>query len=83
MLEHGATDEVVCFAMDHEGYGQEIGCAVRLVAGQSLDDQQLKQWLRGRIAYFKIPAKIWFVEEIPKTATGKLQRRALGKIFAG
>ncbi|KAK2764010.1 hypothetical protein FQN54_009629 [Arachnomyces sp. PD_36] len=69
--------EAVSFAIPDEGhYGEDIGFAVVLKKdGLSTSDEALKTWMASKVAKFKVPKKIWILPEIPKTATGKIQRR--------
>ncbi|KAI4226133.1 MAG: hypothetical protein LQ349_006932 [Xanthoria aureola] len=71
---HELVKDVVAFAMADEVYGQELGVAVMLSEGAALGERELKKWVRERVAPLKVPKKIWFPTEIPKTATGKVQR---------
>ncbi|KAI4249437.1 MAG: hypothetical protein L6R42_008988 [Xanthoria sp. 1 TBL-2021] len=72
---HDMVKDVVAFAIEDEVYGQELGVAVVLVGGEgALGERELKKWVRERVAPLKVPKKIWFPTEIPKTATGKVQR---------
>jgi len=73
--QHPALDEVVTFAIDDETYGHDVGMAVSLRKGEDLTAMALKKWIRESISAMKVPKHIWITEEIPKTATGKVQRR--------
>lgn len=80
--QHESIAESVAFAIDDEAYGQDVGVAVKLADGKSLDAQELKTWVSGKVSKFKVPKKVWFPEEIPKTATGKVQRRLVAEAMA-
>ena len=56
-------------------YGQEVGVAIVLKPNQKLDEKKLKAWVADKLAKFKVPKKVYFTENMPKTATGKIQRR--------
>ncbi|PGG96359.1 hypothetical protein GX51_07853 [Blastomyces parvus] len=71
--------EAVCFAIPDAHYGEDIGVAVVLKKGGSLSEDSLKSWIAPKVAKFKIPKKIWILPEIPKTATGKIQRRKVAE----
>ncbi|CCF47470.1 peroxisomal-CoA synthetase [Colletotrichum higginsianum] len=60
-------------------YGQDIGVAVVLKPGQQLKGDDLKKWVSEKLAKFKVPKKIYFTETMPKTATGKIQRRIVAE----
>lgn len=76
---HPAIAEVVSFAVPDELYGQEIAVAVVVKPGASLTQDGLKTWASEKLAKFKIPKKIYFTEVMPKTATGKIQRRIVAE----
>lgn len=66
--------EAVSFAMEDATYGQKVGAAV-VVEGNVTQDDIRNALLDGRLSKFKVPERIWIVPSIPKTATGKIQRR--------
>jgi acyl-CoA synthetase (AMP-forming)/AMP-acid ligase II len=77
LLRHPSIAEAVTFAIPHEMLGEEVGAAVVLVEGQVATEAELRDFLRGQLAPFKVPKQILLVEEIPKGATGKIQRIGL------
>jgi acyl-CoA synthetase (AMP-forming)/AMP-acid ligase II len=77
LSEHPAVAQVVCFALRHDKLGEEVAAAVVLRDGASLDEPALRAFAAERLADFKVPRRILFVPEIPKGATGKLQRIGL------
>ena len=77
MLGHPAVAEAVAFAIPHDKLGEEVGAAVVLSDGHELDERELKRYLSERLVAFKVPRTIVFVSEIPKGATGKIQRIGL------
>ncbi|RAK72369.1 acyl--CoA ligase [Aspergillus fijiensis CBS 313.89] len=80
LLHHPKVAEAVCFAIPDEGhYGEEIGAAVVVKNGASATEAELKAWVESKLAKFKTPKKIWLVPQIPKTATGKIQRRKVAE----
>ena len=81
VASHPIVAEAVSFAIDDDMYGQDIGVAVVLKDGQrgKLRQGDIKEWVEARAAKFKIPKKVWFTEIMPKTATGKVQRRIVAK----
>ena len=58
-------------------YGEEVGAFIKLKEGQSLTEEEVKLFCRGNIARYKIPKYIFFVEEFPMTASGKIQKYRL------
>ncbi|KAK9346845.1 hypothetical protein V1522DRAFT_450861 [Lipomyces starkeyi] len=82
LLEHGAVAEAVAFAVPDEMYGQEVQAAVVLKAdARNVTEQDIKDFMAERVAKFKVPKKIYFTEVMPKTATGKIQRKNIADKF--
>ena len=79
LMDHPALAQVVTFAMPHEKLGEEVAAAVVLREGQVVSEGELRKFAAGRLADFKVPRTILFLDEIPKGATGKLQRIGLAK----
>ncbi len=77
LMHHPAVMQVVTFAMPHEKLGEDVAAAVVLREGCSLDEHELREFASTKLAAFKVPRKILFMAEIPKGATGKLQRIGL------
>ena len=79
LMEHPAVQQVVTFAVADKMLGEEIGAAVVLADGGELDAAGLRAYAGEHLAKFKIPKHVVFVAEIPKGATGKLQRIGLAE----
>jgi acyl-CoA synthetase (AMP-forming)/AMP-acid ligase II len=79
LMEHPDIQQVVTFAVADKMLGEEIGAAIVMAHGKSMDAGQLRKYAGEHLAKFKIPKHIVFVDEIPKGATGKLQRIGLAK----
>lgn len=79
LAAHPAVSEAVSFALESELYGQEVGAAVVVKAGNKVTVEQLKVFVAEKLSRFKIPTKIWFIDVMPKTATGKIQRRLVAE----
>jgi acyl-CoA synthetase (AMP-forming)/AMP-acid ligase II len=77
IMDHPAVAQVVTFGMPHEKLGEDVAAAVVLKEGQSVGEKELRDFVAGKLADFKVPRKILFLSEIPKGATGKLQRIGL------
>jgi acyl-CoA synthetase (AMP-forming)/AMP-acid ligase II len=77
LMDHAAVAQVVCFGMPHAKLGEEVAAAVVLREGQQASERELQDFVARRVADFKVPRKILFMDEIPKGATGKLQRIGL------
>lgn len=79
LMDHPAVAQVVTFAMPHDKLGEEVAAAAVLRDGQELTERELRDFASERLADFKVPRRILFLEEIPKGATGKLQRIGLAE----
>ncbi|RYO79616.1 hypothetical protein DL766_001902 [Monosporascus sp. MC13-8B] len=79
LVRHPAVAEAVSFAVPDDLYGQEVGVAVVLKKGERLAADELRAWAAERLAKFKVPKEIYFTEVMPKTATGKIQRRIVAE----
>ena len=79
LMDHPAVLQVVTFAVPHDRLGEEVAAAVVLREGAAATEQELRSFLSQRIAAFKTPKTILFLTEIPKGATGKLQRIGLAQ----
>ncbi|KAF3915888.1 S-dihydroxybenzoyltransferase [Arthrobotrys entomopaga] len=79
LLSHPAVAEAVSFGMDDELMGQEPAAAVVFKEGKGASVDELKGFLGDRLARFKIPKRIFVTKHMPKTATGKIQRRIVAE----
>ncbi|TDQ80621.1 acyl-CoA synthetase (AMP-forming)/AMP-acid ligase II [Dongia mobilis] len=79
LMEHPAVAQIVTFAMPHDKLGEEVAAAVVLKDGTAATERDLREFAAQRLADFKVPKKILFLAEIPKGATGKLQRIGLAQ----
>jgi acyl-CoA synthetase (AMP-forming)/AMP-acid ligase II len=77
LMDHPAVQQVVTFAMPHPRLGEEVAAAVVLRPGAEADEAALRGFAAERLAAFKVPRRIVVLDEIPKGATGKLQRIGL------
>jgi len=69
----------VTFAMPHPKLGEDVGAAVVLKEGATATESDIRSFASARLAAFKVPRKILILDEIPKGATGKLQRIGLAE----
>jgi acyl-CoA synthetase (AMP-forming)/AMP-acid ligase II len=80
LLSHSAVKDAVCFGVADEKYGELVSAAVTLQGEAEVRD--LIEHCRDRLAAFKVPATVHVLAEIPRTATGKIQRRRVGEFIA-
>jgi acyl-CoA synthetase (AMP-forming)/AMP-acid ligase II/thioesterase domain-containing protein len=77
LLGHPGVRQAVCFAIPHLQLGEEIGAAIELEPGVSLEASELRAWARTRLPGFKVPRIIRIVDDLVPGATGKLARAGL------
>ena len=77
LYSHPAIAEAAVFGIPDEIYGENLAAAVVLRAGHSLTEEELKAFIGGYVTKFKIPAKIIFMEALPKGPSGKILKRAI------
>src|ERR1044072_4092445 len=70
--QHDKICDVYVYGIPNERLGEEIAAAVRLRAGEQATPEELKAFCEGRLAKFKIPREIRFVDSFPMTASGKI-----------
>jgi len=79
LLDHPAVAQAVTFALPHDKLGEDVAAAVVLREGQTASERELRDFVAARLADFKVPRRIVFLEEIPKGPTGKQQRIGLAQ----
>jgi len=79
LLEHPAIAIAVTFALPHHKFREEVAAAVVLREGGTVSEQELRTFVSTRLANFKVPRRIVFVDKIPAGPTGKLQRIGLAQ----
>jgi acyl-CoA synthetase (AMP-forming)/AMP-acid ligase II len=81
LSNHPAIAQVIIFGLPHAKLGEEVAAAVVLRTGMTLGEHELKDFVRARLAGFKVPRKVVFLTEIPLGSTGKPQRRGLAGLL--
>jgi fatty-acyl-CoA synthase len=79
LLRHPAVQEAAIVGLPHEKWGEAPHAYVVLKSGASATEEELIKLCRDRLAHFKAPHSVTFVQELPKTATGKIQKYVLRK----
>ncbi len=77
LLRHPAIQEVAVVGISHEHWGEVPEAFVVLKSEASASEAELREFARAALAHFKVPHRFTFVEELPKTATGKIQKYML------
>ena len=79
LLDHPAVQQALAFAVPHDKLGEDVAAVVVLKDGAVATERELRDFVNEKLAAFKVPNKIYFLSEIPKGATGKLQRIGLAE----
>ncbi len=77
LMDHPAVLQVVTFGFPHDKLGEDVAAAVVLRENKTATEKELREFVASRVTDYKVPRKIIFLDEIPKGATGKLQRIGL------
>lgn len=79
LLGHPAVAEAVCFGVPHTMYGEAVQAAV-VVSGDT-DEDAIRAYCGEHLAGFKVPDRVYIIDTMPRTATGKIQRRHIAAMF--
>ena len=71
---HPAVQEVQVFGVPDDKYGEELCAWIQLRPGTTVDEAAIRDYCRGRIAHYKVPRHVRFVDAFPMTVTGKIQK---------
>jgi fatty-acyl-CoA synthase len=77
LLTHPAVQEVAVVGMPHEKWGEAPHAFVVLRNGMDVTEEELREFARMNMAHFKVPSAFTILTELPKTATGKIQKYVL------
>jgi len=83
MLEHPAVLEAAAFGVPHPRLGESVAAAAVLKPGALVSEQELKRFLSARLAPYKLPRRVTWLESLPRGATGKVSRSALSQAGIG
>jgi long-chain acyl-CoA synthetase len=77
LYEHPAVMEAAVIAVPDDTLGEEVGAAIAFKPGESATKEEIQNFAKEQVAAYKYPRHIWFVDELPKTATGKILKRQI------
>ena len=77
LYEHPAVLEAAVLGVPHESLGEEVGAVVVLKDGESAGEDEIRDYMKQRVAAYKYPRVVWFAEELPKGPTGKILKREI------
>lgn len=75
LYEHPAVAAAAVIGIPHETLGEEVGAAVQLKPGAQATEDELRTYTKDRVAAYKYPRHIWFLDALPTGPTGKIQKR--------
>jgi long-chain acyl-CoA synthetase len=75
LYEHPAVAEAAVIGIPHDSLGEEVGAAVALKTDSTATPEELRDYVKERVAAYKYPRQIWLVDALPKGPTGKVQKR--------
>lgn len=81
LLSHPAVAQAVAFAVPDEKYGEEVNAAVVPADGVTVMEEDVISTCKKNLAAFKVPKRVFVTDSLPKTASGKIQRRAMAEHF--
>jgi long-chain acyl-CoA synthetase len=77
LYEHPAVAEAAVIGVPHPTHGEEVAAAVALKPGQSVTADEIRDYTKERVAAYKYPRHVWFVDALPKGPTGKILKREI------
>eukprot|EP00026_Physarum_polycephalum_P001975 Phypoly_transcript_01979.p1 GENE.Phypoly_transcript_01979~~Phypoly_transcript_01979.p1 ORF type:complete len:467 (+),score=109.53 Phypoly_transcript_01979:1527-2927(+) len=81
LIEHPKVSEAICFAVPDEKYGEEVQAVVVPKEGQTVTEKEIEDFAKSRLSAFKVPKKVFIADKLPRTATGKLQRKHIAEVY--
>ncbi|KAF5191046.1 Acetyl-coenzyme a synthetase [Thalictrum thalictroides] len=81
LLSHPDVAQAVSFGVPDDKYGEEINCAIIPRDGAKIDEAEVLKFCKNNLATFKVPKKVFITDSVPKTASGKIQRRIVAEHF--
>ena len=82
LYDHPAVTDAALIGIPNKTLGEEPAAVVHLAPGATASEEELKDWIASRLAKFKVPVKIVFLDEtLPRNANGKILKKDLGTLF--
>ena len=82
LARHPEVAEAAALGVEDDDFGQRLRAFVVLEGDSSASEQELKDHVKQNLARYKVPREIWFIEELPRNATGKVLKRELREMEA-
>jgi long-chain acyl-CoA synthetase len=77
LYTHPAIREAAVIGIPHDELGEEVGAAVALKPGADATPDEIRDYVKQRVAAYKYPRKVWIADDLPKTSTGKILKREI------
>jgi long-chain acyl-CoA synthetase len=77
LYEHPAVREAAVIGVPHDSLGEEVAAAVSLKPRSDVTAEDLREYVKERVAAYKYPRRVWVLDDLPKGPTGKIQKRDL------
>jgi long-chain acyl-CoA synthetase len=77
LYSHPAVREAAVLGVPHDELGEEVAAAVALKAGADASPEEIRAYVKERVAAYKYPRKVWIADDLPKTPTGKILKREI------
>jgi long-chain acyl-CoA synthetase len=77
IYEHPAVREAAVIGVPHPELGEEVGAAIALHEGAEATPEEIRDYVKGEVAAYKYPRRVWLVDELPKGPTGKILKREI------
>ena len=77
IYEHPAVREAAVIGIPHPELGEEVGAAIALKPGTTATEAEIRDHVKSNVAAYKYPRHVWFMDELPKGATGKILKREI------
>ena len=77
LYEHPAVAEAAVIGIPHDSLGEEVGAAVALKKDANVQPDELREYVKARVAAYKYPRRVWLVDALPKGPTGKVLKREI------
>ena len=84
LFEHPSVTDAAVIGIPHHVLGEEVGAVVHLAPGTTATEEELREWVAARLAGFKVPVRIWFLDDpLPRNPNGKIMKRELKTDLVG
>jgi long-chain acyl-CoA synthetase len=77
IYEHSAVHEAAVIGIPHPELGEEVGAVIALNEGAEVTSEEIRDYVKGQVAAYKYPRRVWIVDELPKGPTGKILKREI------